>query len=329
MFDAEKGWMLELYGSEYSENKCSIVKLTVASSFGSAESNYLPVFKKNGGVLFVLTRDSMDFNLNINPLGDKITVITEYLVDDYHEIQHIEDVLIFGNYQGSQIKAPFEGQSIGCAGYDWFGSFRYYAKTNEPTMGAPNDISKMYGTLKGKVYDKNNQLVLNDSISFARYNEPYLPSIKYDDIDEDGSYSTNVLANRLSKDYVYFSNKKIKIKPIKIDIEPDAIYEQDIHLLEDYTGIKEISIIDNSPIRIYPNPLSGGQELQYEVGVPVKSLDCRMEIISMDGRILFESKIANNTGSINLPHSLPNGVYIVNFKLNNKIQYATRLIVGK
>jgi hypothetical protein len=99
--------------------------------------------------------------------------------------------------------------------------------------------------------------------------------------------------------------------------------------LEDYTGIGEINIMDNSPIRIYPNPLSGGQELQYEVGAPVKSLDCRMEIISMDGRVILESKITDNTGSITLPHSLPNGAYIVNFKLNNKTQYATRLIIGK
>jgi hypothetical protein len=187
----------------------------------------------------------------------------------------------------------------------------------------------MYGTLKGKVYDKNNQLVLNDSMTFSYYFEPYYPPIKYVKIDGSGSYSTNVLANRFSRDYVYFLNKEIKIKPIAIDVEPDAIMEQDIYLLEDYVDIDEVTIIDNSPIRIYPNPLSGGQELRYEVGAPVKSLDCRMEIISMDGRVTYESKITDNSGSITLPHSLPNGTYLVNFKLNNKTHYATRLIIGK
>jgi hypothetical protein len=325
MFDAEKGWMLEL---DYLGGPiCPIVKLTVASSSGSAESKYLPYFDDYKRELFVLTHDSMKSNLDINPLGDYIAVVMEF-IDDYDgEIEYFEDYMIYG--KSKPVSAPFEGQSIGYAESSEYGTIRYYAKTNEPTMGAPNDVSKMYGTLTGKVYDKNKQLILNDFISFAGYYNPYGPPIEYIKIDENGIYSTNVLANRFSKDYVYMLNKQIKIKSFKIDIEPDSIMEQDIYLLEDYTAIDEVTIIDNQPIRIYPNPLSDGQELRYEVDAPVKSLDCRMEIITMDGQVVNKRKITDNAGFVSLPHSLPAGMYIVNFKFNNRTQYATRLIIGK
>jgi len=72
MFDSEKGWMLELLC--YGEEPSPIVKMTVFSSSGSAESKYLPVGngeKDEWSQLFVLTRDSMESNLDINPLGDE------------------------------------------------------------------------------------------------------------------------------------------------------------------------------------------------------------------------------------------------------------------
>ncbi|MCL2041809.1 MAG: T9SS type A sorting domain-containing protein [Bacteroidales bacterium] len=327
MFDSEKGWMLELLC--YGEEPSPIVKMTVFSSSGSAESKYLPVGngeKDEWSQLFVLTRDSMESNLDINPLGDEITVVIEFLRTYKEEPEYFDDVLIFGDFSSSRIAAPLDGQSIGYNGLRYCEcDVHYYAKTNEPTLGEYNSISKMYGTLTGKIYDKDNQLVhSNDLMTFARFYSIYSPVPI-----EDGSYSIQVLANRLNRDYVYISDKKIKIKPFTIDIEPDSIMEQDIYLLEDYTGIAEAPAVPDFPIRIYPNPLSGGQALRYEVGTPVKSLECRMELVSMDGRTMFESKITDHTGTINLPQSLPNGMYIVNFKLNNKIHYSTRLIIGQ
>jgi len=330
MFDSEKGWILELY--YYKMEGLQLLKMTVSSSYGSAESKYLPVeegewewdwYKE----LFVLTRDSMKSDLYINPLGDEITVTIEFLTAYEEEPEYFEDVFIFGNHSGSQIKAPSAGQSIGYAGYNFEEFVRYYAKTNEPTIGAPNDVSKMYGTLTGKVYDKNKQLVLNDSISFDL--NAYPGYIHYVDIDETGSYSIPVLANRLNRSHIYMADKKINITPFTIDIEPDATMTRDIYLLENYTGIAETPATPDFPIRIYPNPLSDGQALRYEVGTPVKSLECRMELVSMDGRTMFESKITDHTGTVNLPQSLSNGMYIVNFKLNNKIHYSTRLIIGQ
>jgi len=331
MFDAEKGWMLELKCFN-GHDEFPYLSMTVSSSSGSAESNYLPVW---GGYyvnyeLVVLIRDSMKSDLDINPLGDRVEVCVKYL--NYEgELESVNAVIIFGDYQGSRIKAPFKGQSIGLAGANLSDIFQY-AKTNEPTMGKPNNVSKMYGTLTGKIYDKNNQLILsNDSMTFfySSLDDPYQTQVYRNVPVENGTYSIKTLANNFTRDYVYMSNKKIKIKPIKVAVEPDAVIEQDIYLLEDYTGIGEVTTMDNAPIRIYPNPLSGGQELQYTVGVPVKSLDCRMEIITIDGRLLFERKITDNVGAISLPQSLPNGTYIVNFKLNNKTHYATRLIIGQ
>jgi len=329
MFDAEKGWMLELYcySLHYGDEKYTILSLTVASASGSAESNYFPIWDDCSDELcnerFVLTRDSMKSDLNINPLGDKVTVIMEYL-DYMDRIDYITTDLIFGNYSGAKVSAPFEWQSIGSLGFMYYEYNIYgYAKTNEPTMGEPNNTSKMYGKITGKIYDIDGRPVQsNEPITFSYY---YISPVFLDA----GSYSINMPANRLSRDYIYFSHKVMKIKPIEIDIEPDAIHEVDIYLLEDYVGMDEMARPDNAPIRIYPNPLSGGQELRYEVGVPVKSLDCQMEIIAMDGRIVYQRKITDNTGAIALSHSLPNGIYIVNFKFNNKTQYATRLIIGQ
>jgi hypothetical protein len=195
-------------------------------------------------------------------------------------------------------------------------------------MGEYNNTAKMKWTLTGKIYDINNELVTsNETITFAYCDFGYY-HVKPVPI-ENGTYSVQILANPFSRDYVYLSGKKINIQPFTLDIEPDSIHIQDIYLLEDYTAIAEESQPDLFPVHIYPNPLSGGQALHYEVGAPVKSLDCRIELISMDGRTVFESKITDNTGSVNLPNTLPTGTYIVNFKLNHKTQYSTRLIIGK
>jgi hypothetical protein len=290
--------------------------MTISSSSGSADSRYLPVWEESDydEKIFVLTRDSLETDLDINPLGDEIVIEYECL-DNYEE----PFVLIFGNYPGSQIKAPYEWQSIASIGHYAYSP----AKTNEPTIGYSNNTSKMYGTLTGKVYDKNKQLIVNDSISFSS-GEYYLNYIK---IDENGFYSRDILAIRYSKNYVYMRNKKIKITAFTKDIEPDSIHIQDIYLLEDITAIEEKTISADFPIRIYPNPLSGGQSLQYEIGTPVKSLDCRLELISMDGRMVYEGKIISNTGAINLPSALPKGMYVVNFKLNKKTHYSTKLII--
>ena len=327
MFDSEKGWMLEVNITNMEND--SIVKITVSSSSGSAESKYLPVFEEYEVYkLFVLTRDSLESDVYINPLGDKITVRMEYIESYDGKIHSMSTNLIFGDFSGSQIKAPFDWQSIGYAGHDWYAS--YYAKTNEPTIGFPNNVSKMRGTLTGKVYDKNNQLVINNFISFSRYYDPEIYPPQYVTIDENGSYSTQMLANRFSRNYVYMMGNQIQITPVSIDIEPDSTMVLDIYLLEDYTDIDEMdktNKMNDFPILIYPNPLSGGQALQYEIGTPVKSLDCRIEVVAMDGRIVFESKITDRTGSINLPQTLSSGMYIVNFKLNNKTHYSNRLII--
>jgi len=329
MFDVEKGWILEL--DCHNMHKHTFVKMTVSSSFGSAETKSLPVWDNYPYInqLFVLTSDSMKSKLRIDSWGDIIIVGLEYI--DYYTgmTDYASDYFIFGWFPGSQIKSPYEGQSIGYIATDPDEFMRHYAKTNEPTIGEGNDALKMVGTLTGKIYDKNNQLVLSKEymklLSFSKYFFPFTPV-------ENGTYYFQVFANRFSCDQILLSNKTIKIKPISMDIEPDAIIEQDIYLLEDYAAINET---DNSnkfsdfPIRIYPNPLSGGQTLQYEVGTPVKSLDCRIELVSIDGKVIFESKITDYTGSINLPQTLTNGMYIVNFKLNNKTHYSTRLIISK
>jgi len=328
MFDSEKGWMLELECCN--ESRCTFVKMTVSSSLGSAESKYLPVWDENETrcKLFVLTRDGMESELGINPLGDKITVSIEFLREE--RIEDYDDTfIIYGNYSDSQIAAPLEGQSIGYIATDPDYFMRHYAKTNEPTMGEENDALKMVGTLTGKIYDKDNQLLLsNETMKFLTFSKYFSQPTPV----ENGIYSFNVFANRFNCNHILLSNKIIKIKPINMDIEPDAIIEQNIYLLEDYTAIDETDNSDkisDFPIRIYPNPLSGGQVLQYEVGTPVKSLDCRMELVSMGGKVIFESKITDYTGSINLPQTLTNGIYIVNFKLNNKTHYSTRLIISK
>ena len=328
MFDSAKGWVLEL--ECYGNQEFPFVRMAVLSSSGSDEAKILPVWDGDDwySQFFVLTRDDMESKLDINPLGDKISVEFEY----FNHYEGINDIVtagyvIFGNYQGSRIHAPLEGQSIGGA-YIGLSDIYYYAKTNEPTIGAPNDVSKMYGTLTGKIYDKNNKLLLSsDSMTFFYTIGTGIPSYPNVPI-VDGSYSIKTLANRFSRDYVFIANQLVKIKSFTIDIEPDAIIEQNIYLREN-VGIAETSATPDFPIRIYPNPLSGGQALRYEVGTPVKSLECRMELVSMDGRTMFESKINDHTGTINLPQSLSNGMYIVNFKLNNKIHYSTRLIIGQ
>ena len=51
-------------------------------------------------------------------------------------------------------------------------------------------------------------------------------------------------------------------------------------------GVNELSI-ENQFISIYPNPLCAGEPLSYKIDLPVKTLNCQLQICTVEGSYNF------------------------------------------
>ena len=137
------GWVLELHASFTNLDGWSLGSRSGTALF------------KNGITLgtgyVVITRDSLLSQLDINPLGDSLTL---------HSPQFFEESLVFGISPYSAIASPRTGQSI-C----WHQGAPYcYYLDNSPTPGLPNDTSNACGTVHGLVTDSLGQPVSNVSV---------------------------------------------------------------------------------------------------------------------------------------------------------------------
>ena len=136
------GWVLELQTGMTNLNGWSLRSRSGTAFF----KNGIP-----GAGYLIITQDSLLSQLDIDPLGDSLTLQSPDIFSER---------IIFGNMPSSVIASPKTGQSI-C----WHqGSPYCYYLDNSPTPGLPNDTSNACGTIHGLVTDSLGQPISNVSV---------------------------------------------------------------------------------------------------------------------------------------------------------------------
>jgi hypothetical protein len=306
-FDESDNWKLELGYYEVNQNDLTIDSIFLYSTTDTIKIPTYEFISTTG--VFVITADSLDSEFRIKRFADTIKVLS------YSMEQPFEDVLIFGNLPGATINYPRQGQSI--SKY-WM----YYTKDNSPTIGLSNDTIGTCGTVKGIIYDKYSEPV--DAKTFRLDN--------YFETSENGEYSARVYSkpstfNRIDYKTGQYSTQSISITEISYIMEPDSVIEIDIYLLDTLaTGINDINV-SNTPISIYPNPISKNGELKVNIDLPIITSDIYIEIIDLNGKIIKKKKINQNSSSIIAPDK--SGFYIVRTILDSEIILSNRIIVNE
>ena len=304
-FENSGEWILELGFYEVNQNGLSIDSIFLYSTEDTVK---LPsyTFSDSTGV-FVITNDSLSSDFNINRYGDTIKVV--YYVEGYS----VEDVLIFGNIEGAVINCPRLAQSI-CK------YWMCYVKDNSPSIGFINDTLGMCGTVRGTIYDK---------FSVPVTNREFHMNYKFE-TSENGGYSTRVYSkpsayNQLSYIAGQYSTESVAISEISFIMEPDSVIERDIYLLDTLAnGLTEINMA-NVPVKIYPNPVSTSEKLMVEIDLPIKTSEIRVELVSLDGKLIKTMKVTEMLSKIEL--SEEKGLYILSIWLDNQLLSSNRIFV--
>jgi hypothetical protein len=277
-FTPEGDWILELgiFGESYHEGMFDSV--FIASTSGKAKIK--PRVFKEDAFFFLVNSDSLCTPLSINPVGDCIKVITY----ETYGYEAMIDSLRFGNYPGSHIPEIMKGYSI-CRLYDLF------VRDKNPTLGWYNDTTGTCATLQGFMNDINNQPIKEGDFQ--------LDSDLY--FDKEGRFRTRVYSLNYGKFYISEKlsgpgSKNYKIDTLKINIEPDSTYNQNIHLLSEYVvGIHETSQKPDEELLLisYPNPFNA--TITFKVKWPgyLVNIEKRILIFDITGKLINSIKLDN------------------------------------
>jgi hypothetical protein len=272
--------------------------------------------------IIIVRNDSLLTNLTINSVADSIQI--------FYAIRSMElsnEPLIYG-YPNASIKSPENGQSI-ARPYTYS---NLYCLDKSPTIGEKNDTVGMCGTLKGKIFDKDNKLITGmPANTFEMVIKKYISDIPII-VSPDGSYYSDFYAFKATINELYYrygnnQGEFINISSIDINMQPDSVITIDIHILDSLkSGVNEIYDNLESIIKLFPNPVSG-IKLNYEIAIPVKSSNCIIKLVNMEGKQLDQFEITENQGELNLPSSVKNGMYSFLLYVNNRYSSTSRILI--
>lgn len=312
-FDKSGNWVLELEYSYDPNHFIPIDSIFIKSSTGIAKIKRYDMVNSNG--LIIVRNDSLLKALAINPSGDSISII--YYLDKFGTFN---DVLVFGNFPNSVVGKPKNGQSIAKLGWN-------ICIDKSPTIGSLNDSTGMCGTINGKIYDMNNNLLKTKRAISLQY-----PMT----IDENSNFSTRILScnsTLWSISYIYnFGTRELSIINIPYQMIPDSTINNDIHLLAEIDadpidGISFYRNIQSKLLIIHPNPVQNSSNVNYEINAPIKSTNCMIVCTDVNGNKVAKYSIREEKGILKLPSTIPNGMYILHLFFNGKTYCSSKLMV--
>ncbi len=304
-FDDAGQWILELWYDNIDEEEFPIDSIFLISSTDTVKLLNYTFYGING--LIVLRQDSLNSELNINPFGDSLSVVYYMPYFNYY------DVLVFGESNGAVISSPRCGQSL--SKYMW-----NFSKDKSPTIGEINDTTGMCGTLSGVVYNLYDEPVADQTFM--------LNGGTQFDTDGFGNYTLRMISKPMSFDWIYYQSDhflSVDIEEIAFVMEPDSSVFRDIHLLDSLlTDVDQIPATD-SPLKLFPNPLSHSDRLNYEIDLPVKTAKCRIDIYTIVGQLIVSQDLTQASGQIELSNAT--GILLVNFWMENQMLSSNRIVV--
>ena len=320
-FPDQDKWILELdISGGYVYESWMFDSVCISSKSGTAKIK-LSVFQE-GQSIFLVTRDSLLDTLSIDPSGDFIKIITYESFWGFDE--PLIDSLIFGDYPGATVSAIQNGFSV-CRPPPYRS---FFAKDKSPTIGLPNDTSGTCGTLKGYMYDIENEQISEGEFWFD--NKLFFNA--------DGQFHTRVFAHKTEIISIYnIDNHFIRIDTLKLDVEPDSTYFRDIHLQIDYS----VDIISQEKLpdagllfRNYPNPFNSTTTFLLNLPPDLKNKGSSIIIYNIQGQLI--NKIDFNASNRILWHGenkqgviQASGIYFYTLVLDNIIKKSGSVILLK
>ncbi len=323
-FDENNKWILEInfwYDDPYLQQKYDSICIGTLNGFSRIKLDNI----KDSTSLFVITSDSLITPLAINKDGDNIKLYS-YLSTPYFT-EPIIDSLVFGNNPGSNIDYLQTDYSIARLYYS-----DIFAKDKSPTIGFENDTVGTCGTLSGFIYDKNNNLVTNGN--FILDNPIYIDN---NGIFTTSVYSRKVLFTGLSNNHKPGQYQWVRIDSIKLNVNPDSLYENDIHLLTDLiVGIeeKQSENIDVISISNYPNPFNSTTNFVVKVPTELQSAAKEINIYNITGEKVYTINFKNNNqvswdGDDREGNPVSTGIYYYQLVIGNKEYKNGKIILLK
>ncbi|HPW65956.1 MAG TPA: T9SS type A sorting domain-containing protein [Salinivirgaceae bacterium] len=316
-FDEYGNWQLELIYNHYDYQYVIDTVFLFSTTDTVKLSDYIS-FDSEG--IIVVTADSLDTEFYINRFADRIGVYGYMsLVDnsgDYFYDDYFFTMIIFGDLYGAFINYPREGQSISL--YN-----NYYMKDNSPTIGLPNDTIGACGTIRGTIYDVSLEPVSSRTFCLDNRFET----------NEHGEFSARVYSKPSNFHSIYHivgeghPNQRVFITGISYEMEPDSVIELDIYLLDTLeVGINDINI-SNTPVSVYPNPISKSGTLKVDIDLPVITSNIYVEITDLNGKLIAKKKVNEKSSTITAPDK--GGFYILTILLDSKVISTHRIVVDE
>jgi hypothetical protein len=339
MFDAERNWKIELECVEGTYT--DIDSIYIVTTTGKAKLEQCVITNNYIYPIFIVQNDCLDTDLTISEAGDSIQIYTYSTAEHAYDssVDSLDYPLVYGDCATAKIRSPKTNESISVVPFyetlygDEDNPFAYdhryytglYSISKSPTMAEPNHITGMYGTIEGKVYDKNNRPFFS-SMQFYSADRAIEFYLQADGTYSSKAYSCHNYINRLYHNVIPYGRKSFEISPLDFIMEPDSVINMDIHLLDDFSSIEELAIETEIPLKIYPNPVKK-HFFYYEVNLPVKAANSFIELTIVNGQKVAQFPVKENKGEIHLPTDIAKGIYMARLFVNNKKISASKLII--
>jgi hypothetical protein len=306
LFDST-GWELELY--DYFSERDTLDTWCLITGTDTAYFKDGITFNEEG--YLVITQDSLQNKIDINPEGDIISLYdTSFFYDNS---PRFIDHLRFG--PSGWISAPKIGQSIRISPYE----SDEYLLDNSPTIGNPNDSTNITGFVEGYIKDSLNNAIPEVKVIYGYHTDDY-----------GFSWISSVITNSIG----YYSFNELS-KQVRLEFEKDGFYEPDtiIQVWPDSTvivniemsivvGITEITPATLNEFELtqnFPNPFNSSTSFFYFLPE-----DEELEIIIYDqkGEIvqrLFKGFQSKGQYRINWnANEMASGIYFYELKTSSR-----------
>ena len=308
MFDST-GWKMELHPSSYWE-ETSLNGWFITSKTDTA-------YFKDGIDLddtsyIIITKDSLQSILNINPAGDTLTL--------YNPDNYMMETFSFGNNNMYSPPAPKLGQSICLRVYsDGYWQQYYYYLDNTPTMGYENDTINVKGYLDGYVKDEQNNPIEGVKVIYG-----------YEEVPLQGSHPVYIETNSSGyfKYYDYSINKGLQFQKegytsadTSIQIWPDSTITINIRMTK-IVGVFRVDppVANNFSLsQNFPNPFNSTTTFIYSLP---QEQEAEINIYDEKGELVQKLfKGFQNKGEYRVrwnADNLASGIYFYELKTKNQ-----------
>ena len=259
--------------------------------------------------LVVLTNSNLEDSLTLNRLGDFVKV------KSFLGNTKLTDMLAFGNYPNSKFAEFKEGHSI--AYIEHFNSYSgYYSLDNSPTLGKNNDTDGIAATIKGYLYNSNNEIIPNREIwgfigKLVSNEQGYFEG---EIISQ--TYVLDTFSFYLSTDFISYIYEKDSINAF-----PDSVINKNLILYSIVNDIPKIEKINEICVSSFPNPFVNHLNFIVDIPYSVKAEKVEIQIFDIKGRLVASKESESNRALLSFSspdlQNLKAGLYLYALKIND------------